>query len=212
MNEKPYEMRNMFLESMIGAHKALFVTDKLIKKHLPKLARYFQRENIEVSMFATQWIMTVFASNFSFELVARVWDCFLVEGWKVVYRVILALLDHASSDLMELTMEEIFDYFRNLSSKIDGQAIILASLNIPLKNRVIKKYEQEWERMQFKASVFHSNRRATIDSDVSGQSGSKVSAEIGSDKGTQKGKSTLQMTRMAKKIASKVPFKLSGIQ
>lgn len=90
-------MRSMFLEDMAGTHKALFIVDKLIKKYIPKLSKYFQRENIEVSMFATQWIMTVFSSTFPFELVARVWDIFLVEGWKVVYRVIIALLSQASS-------------------------------------------------------------------------------------------------------------------
>jgi len=194
MNEEPYDMRNMFLESMAGAHKALYIVDKLIKKYLPKLSRYFQRENIEVSMFATQWIMTVFTSSFSFELVARVWDSFLVEGWKVVYRVILALLNHASSDLMELTMEEIFDYFRDLSSKVDGQAIILASLNIPLKNKQLRKYGEEWERLQFCGPV---GRRNSMESN--GSSGTSNN-------------NTNQKKSLAKKIVpsfvqNKLPFR-----
>ncbi|KAL3803875.1 hypothetical protein HJC23_004037 [Cyclotella cryptica] len=194
MNEEPYDMRNMFLESMAGAHKSLYIVDKLIKKYLPKLSRYFLRENIEVSMFATQWIMTVFTSTFSFELVARVWDSFLVEGWKVVYRVILALLNHASSDLMELTMEEIFDYFRDLSSKVDGHAIILASLNIPLKNKQLRKYGEEWERLQ-----------------VGGPVGRRNSMESNASSGTSNTNSN-QKIRLPKKIVpsfvhNKLPFR-----
>ena len=50
MNEEPYYMRTMFLENMSGTHKALYIVDKLIKRHLKKLAAFFQRENIEVSM------------------------------------------------------------------------------------------------------------------------------------------------------------------
>lgn len=163
-------MRSMFLENMTGTHKALYIVDKLIKKYLPKLASYFQRENVEVSMFATQWIMTVFTSTFSFELVARVWDIFLVEGWKVVYRVIIALLNQASSDLMELTMEEMFDYFRDFSSRVDGHSVIIASLNIAMKNKLLCKYGDEWERLQCGPAF---NRKSSQESNGSG---SRVSA------------------------------------
>ncbi|KAL3781249.1 hypothetical protein ACHAWO_011618 [Cyclotella atomus] len=172
MNEEPYNMRSMFLENMSGTHKALYIVDKLIKKYLPKLSKYFQRENIEVSMFATQWIMTVFSSTFPFELVARVWDIFLVEGWKVVYRVIISLLSQASSDLMELTMEEIFDYFRDFSSRVDGHGVILASLNIPMKNKILRKYGDEWGRLQYGPM----SRKSSMESNSSGRSGSKTSS------------------------------------
>lgn len=39
-----------------------------------------------------QWFITVFTYNFHFEFSTRVWDCFLNEGWKVAFRVGLALL------------------------------------------------------------------------------------------------------------------------
>ena len=39
-----------------------------------------------------QWFITVFTYNFHFEFSTRVWDCFLSEGWKVAFRVGLALL------------------------------------------------------------------------------------------------------------------------
>ena len=146
-------------------------------------------------MFATQWIMTVFTSTFSFELVARVWDIFLVEGWKVVYRVIIALLDQASVDLMELTMEEMFDYFRDFPSKVDGHAVILASLNIPMKNKLLHKYGDEWERLQYGPAV---TRKASIESSGSG---SRISIST----------PVIQKKRITKKIVptfvqSKLPF------
>eukprot|EP00567_Pseudictyota_dubia_P009097 CAMPEP_0197462010 /NCGR_PEP_ID=MMETSP1175-20131217/57988_1 /TAXON_ID=1003142 /ORGANISM="Triceratium dubium, Strain CCMP147" /LENGTH=46 /DNA_ID= /DNA_START= /DNA_END= /DNA_ORIENTATION= len=46
-------------------------------------------------MYATQWLLTLYASSFPFDLVTRVWDCFLAEGWKIVFRVMLAILDRA---------------------------------------------------------------------------------------------------------------------
>lgn len=45
-------------------------------------------------------------------------------------------------------MEEIFDYFRQFSSRVDGYSVILDSLNIPMKNKLLRKYGDEWERLQ----------------------------------------------------------------
>ncbi len=40
----------------------------------------------------SQWFITIFTYNFPFAAVVRIWDAFLLEGWKVVFRVALSLL------------------------------------------------------------------------------------------------------------------------
>ena len=42
--------------------------------------------------YATEWLLTMFCRGFSFDLVTRVWDVFFSEGYKIVYRVALALV------------------------------------------------------------------------------------------------------------------------
>mmetsp|Transcript_33786 Transcript_33786/g.80799 ORF Transcript_33786/g.80799 Transcript_33786/m.80799 type:complete len:177 (+) Transcript_33786:1-531(+) len=71
-------------------------------------------------MFVTQWLLTVYTSTFPFDLVARVWDSFLVEGWKVVYRVMLALLESAQADILSLSFENILGYLKDFPSTVDG--------------------------------------------------------------------------------------------
>ena len=88
MNEEPYEMRDLFAKDMSGTEKVLHVAGRMLQKFLPNLSAHFEAENVELSMFATQWLMTVYTSVFSFDLVSKVWDNFLVEGWVVVYRVL----------------------------------------------------------------------------------------------------------------------------
>ena len=52
-------------------------------------------ERPRVDRFAAGWIMTLFSSHDALpqKSVRRVWDLFLVDGWKAVFRVILAILD-----------------------------------------------------------------------------------------------------------------------
>mmetsp|Transcript_43310 Transcript_43310/g.75955 ORF Transcript_43310/g.75955 Transcript_43310/m.75955 type:complete len:208 (+) Transcript_43310:381-1004(+) len=145
MNEEPYSMRDLFAEDMAGVRETLYVADKIFQKFLPKLHKHMEKEHVNISMFATQWIMTLFTSTFPFGLVSRVWDSYIVEGWKVVYRVLLSLLEHAQHDLIDLDLEDILTYLRDdFPSKIDGPSIMRASLKIPLRHRHILKYTNEW--------------------------------------------------------------------
>mmetsp|Transcript_3009 Transcript_3009/g.6562 ORF Transcript_3009/g.6562 Transcript_3009/m.6562 type:complete len:1062 (-) Transcript_3009:140-3325(-) len=146
MNEEPYKLRELFGEDMAGTHEVLYIAEKLLAQFLPKLSKHFEEENIHVSMFVIQWLLTVYTSTFPFDLVARVWDCFLVEGWKVVYRVMLSLLEHASKDILDFQFEQILNYFRDFPSTVNGQAIMAGSLKIALKRKHIQKHVNEWRR------------------------------------------------------------------
>eukprot|EP00339_Tiarina_fusa_P013540 CAMPEP_0117018748 /NCGR_PEP_ID=MMETSP0472-20121206/14460_1 /TAXON_ID=693140 ORGANISM="Tiarina fusus, Strain LIS" /NCGR_SAMPLE_ID=MMETSP0472 /ASSEMBLY_ACC=CAM_ASM_000603 /LENGTH=420 /DNA_ID=CAMNT_0004723491 /DNA_START=340 /DNA_END=1602 /DNA_ORIENTATION=+ len=121
MYDKPCEMRGLFGEGMKETHKVLHVAERLTYHYLPKLAKHFEKENVHVTMYATQWLLTQFTSSFKFDLVFRVWDCFLGEGWKIIYRVMLALLSQYQSQLLKMSFEEILTFFRDLPDRVEGQ-------------------------------------------------------------------------------------------
>lgn len=148
MNEKPCEMRGLFGEGMKETHKVLHVAEKLIHHYLPKLGKHFDNEHIHVTMYATQWLMTQYTSSFKFDLVFRVWDCFLGEGWKIIYRVMLALLAQYQTQLLKMSFEEILTFFRELPDKVDGNATVGRAMKIRLRRRVIRKYESEYAKQQ----------------------------------------------------------------
>lgn len=129
---------------MSETHEVLFIAEKLMHQFLPKLTKHMEKENVHITMYATQWLLTLYTSSFPFDLVTRVWDCFLVEGWKVVYRVMLALLTLWQSAMLKMSFEEILAFFRDFSSRVDGHTVMDAALKIPLKTKHIVKYQTEW--------------------------------------------------------------------
>ena len=144
MHDKPCEMRGLFGEGMRETHKVLFVAEKVMSQFLPKLAKHFEKEHIHITMYATQWLLTLFTSSFKFDLVTRVWDCFLGEGWKIIYRVMLAILAQWQSQLLKMGFEEILSFFRELPDRVEGYAVMDAALKFPLRRKQIAKYEKEW--------------------------------------------------------------------
>jgi len=145
MSDKPCSMRGLFGEGMRETHKVLHVAEKLIYHYNSRLARHFEKEHIHVTMYATQWLLTQYTSSFKFDLVFRIWDAFLGEGWKIIYRVMLALLQKYQSQLLKMTFEEILTFFRELPDRVDCVQIMDLALKIPLRKKVIAKYEREWE-------------------------------------------------------------------
>ena len=130
---------------MRETHKVLHVAEKLIHQYLPRLGKHMDAEHIHVTMFATQWLLTQYTSSFQFDLVVRVWDCILAEGWKMTYRVMLAMLKQYESRLLKLSFEDILNFFRELPDQVHGDEIIETAMRIPLRRRQIAKWEKDWE-------------------------------------------------------------------
>jgi len=67
---------------------------------MPNLSEHFKRNNIELSLFA--WFLTIFVDGTPPALFLRLWDSFLYEGDKILFRVAIALLKINESHLLEL--------------------------------------------------------------------------------------------------------------
>jgi hypothetical protein len=144
MNDRPCQMRGLFGENMAETHCILFVAEKLFNKFLPRLSSHFHKENVHITMFATQWLLTLYSSSFPFELVTRVWDIFLLEGWKIVYRVMIALLEGASSKLLKLHFEDILNLIKEIPKGVDADMIIRRALKIPMKRIHLQEFTEEY--------------------------------------------------------------------
>ncbi|KAF3964634.1 hypothetical protein CMV_011098 [Castanea mollissima] len=81
----------------------LFQFDQLVREHLPELGEHFTQEVINPSMYASQWFINVFSYSSPFHLALRIWDVFLYEGVKIVYKINLPFekLIHALRNFLE---------------------------------------------------------------------------------------------------------------
>lgn len=148
MNNSPCRMRGLFGEGMQETHQVLYIAEKLLHQFLPKLAKHLDKENVHITMYATQWLLTLYTSSFKFDLVTRVWDVFLAEGWKVVYRVMLGLMQYSMPVLMTLNFEETLAYFRDLPNQVEANKVMDIAFKIPLKRKHLIKYEKEYKTRQ----------------------------------------------------------------
>lgn len=113
-------MRGLFSVDMPDFPHVMHTLETQLARHMPALSEHLAEQGVQPSMFAsqvrgaaaasaflhahldpralplrTQWMITVFTSNFPFDVVTRVWDVFLAEGWTAVYRAALGVLSLA---------------------------------------------------------------------------------------------------------------------
>ena len=57
--------------------------------------------------FTSKWFMTIFSCFLPFEVIAPIFDMFLNEGWRAVFKVGIALLRQLENTLLMMDMVEI---------------------------------------------------------------------------------------------------------
>lgn len=95
------------------------VTLDYVATKIPNLRQHFDRNQIELSLFA--WFLTIFVDGTSPGFYLRLWDCFMFEGDKVLFRVALALLKTNENQLGTLKNSvAVNNYLRASIMKIDN--------------------------------------------------------------------------------------------
>ncbi len=59
---------------------------------MPKLFSHLRKTQMTTDYFTSKWIMTVFACFLPFEQLPHIFDIFLMDGWRAVFRIGIALL------------------------------------------------------------------------------------------------------------------------
>merc|ERR1712061_551972 len=121
-----------------------FQLQRLLEMHNPLLYNHLVQQGVEPTMYASQWFMTVCIYNFPFSIVVRVWDIFLAEGVKIIFRIALALLKLNQEALLNESFEQILQTLKQAPSRVESDALIQVALSIKLKNKALKDIESEW--------------------------------------------------------------------
>ena len=121
MSDKRYALAGLFAPGLPLVDRHLHTVQGLLNKLRPRLAAKLLDLGLHASMFAAQWIITLFAYSLPLPLVARVFDSFVVEGFKLVFRVSIQLLATFEVPLMACTsLEEAMAVFKLIPEVLAG--------------------------------------------------------------------------------------------
>ena len=114
--------------------KFLTSISQIIKAQYPDLNGHMEELGITPDMYLVEWLVTFFSRSLRFECLARLWDCYALDGVSAIYRATLSVLMVLKSSIlsadsiesclpilkykpMSITESELFDCYRVLSIK-----------------------------------------------------------------------------------------------
>ena len=86
---------------LIGAQVDQECLKEIIKSKFPDLHKHLASTDIDITSITLNWFLAIFIDAVPFETLLRIWDCFLLEGSKVLYRYSCALLFTHKAALLE---------------------------------------------------------------------------------------------------------------
>ena len=144
---KNYELEGIYKQGFPDLKKKFYVLLNLEKKFVPKIYEVFKRDGIFPSIYASEWFICLFSKDLKINVLVRIFDTFLFEGFKVIYRFALAFLKMKEKQFIKgkpgiiSTMEVIKSCFEN----IDIDALFKVAFSFHLSKKHINKYELEYD-------------------------------------------------------------------
>ncbi|CAI5723786.1 unnamed protein product [Hyaloperonospora brassicae] len=141
-------MADMWKHEMPGLPQCFYVFQRLLKKHFYDLSVHFQQIGMHSSIFVTQWFVTLFARVLPVHVLVRVWDVILVDGWKTVYRVAIAIIAELQPILLTMDLDQCSNFFRRspalgLEESFSATLLVQQALDYKVTRSSLKQLEEE---------------------------------------------------------------------
>ena len=152
-DDTKYQMDNLWRPRMPAIQLRFYQMERLVKVALPKLSAHFEEHQItSASMYqASQWFITIFlATNMKFGTITRVWDIYLNEGLKTVFRMGVGFLKYYEKSLLKSDFEQMLEIFRTGGEQIDAEAYIETCFKTRITHAQLAAFEKDFNRQQQK--------------------------------------------------------------
>ncbi|KAL5274076.1 TBC1D10B family protein [Megaselia abdita] len=85
-------LEDYFMSGLEVLQNDAAILNGLLKKTFPSVYRHLQKHKVEPLLYMTDWFLCAMTRTLPWETLLRVWDCFLAEGIRVIFKVALVIL------------------------------------------------------------------------------------------------------------------------
>ena len=145
---KKYKMEGIFFDNFPELKKKFYILLNLQKKYINKIYNIFQRDEILPAMYASTWFISLFSKSLDFQIVLRIYDCFFLEGFKIIYRIALALLKLKENDFLKAKKGNSFPFLFSCLQNVDQEELFKVAFGFSISRNYIEKLENEYEKVK----------------------------------------------------------------
>ncbi|KTG44405.1 hypothetical protein cypCar_00026992, partial [Cyprinus carpio] len=130
---------NYYTNDLVGCQADQRVLKDLMSEKLPRLTAHLEALKVDVSLITVEWFLVLFIESLPTRILFKVWDAFLYEGLKVIFRYALALFKYKEEIILKINdSAEMYQYLRIFPNTIvDGRKLTSIAFNdmnpLPMK-------------------------------------------------------------------------------
>nr|XP_014123108.1 TBC1 domain family member 2B [Zonotrichia albicollis] len=111
--------RDYYTKTLLGSQVDQRVFKDLLSEKLPRLHSHFEQYKVDYTLITFNWFLVVFVDSVVSDILFKIWDSFLYEGPKVIFRFALALFKYKEEEILKLQDSmSIFKYLRYFTRTI----------------------------------------------------------------------------------------------
>ena len=150
------EMNLLYLKNMPDYQIRVYQLKSFIKEYFPELAIHFKKNQINPDVFFSKWILTIFSNYLSFDVLYKVWDVFIFDKWKAIFKFSLLILNSMKDKLITMdliTFSKFIKDNKNNSSLINFEEFSKHYKDYKITNRQLNELREDFFIDQVKTKI-----------------------------------------------------------
>ena len=155
-----FEMNFLYLKNMPDYSIRVYQLNFFIKEYFPDLALHFKKNQINPDVFFSKWILTIFSNYLPFDVLYKVWDVFILDKWKAIFKFSLMILNTMKDKLLTMdliTFSKFIKDNKNNSSLINFNEFSEHYKDYKITNRQLYELREDFFIDQLKTKLEDNN-------------------------------------------------------
>ena len=151
-----FEMNFLYLKNMPDYSIRVYQLNFYIKEYFPDLSFHFKKNQINPDVFFSKWILTIFSNYLPFEVLYKVWDVFVLDKWKAIFKFSLMILNSMKDKLITMDLITFSKYIKdnkNNSSLINFEEFSKHYKDYKITNRQLNELREDFFIDQLKLKL-----------------------------------------------------------
>eukprot|EP00434_Breviolum_minutum_P016784 symbB.v1.2.014805.t1/scaffold1089.1/size139057/17 len=123
--------------------------DRIVEGFLPQVHKALTMHGVNSEYYAIQWFLSLYASDLPQKVVRRIWDRFLVAGWRIIVQIGLALLLDIQDELGRIDTCVALSYLKKFAQTraYDPDQLLKTASSFKVSHRLLSALEAayNWE-------------------------------------------------------------------
>ena len=107
------DLKKLFSQNIPEYLIKLYQLHYFVNEKFPKLTQILKRNQINLDIFFGKWILTIFSNFLPFETLYNIWDLFIIDKWKAVFKFSIIIVKYMKDELMNMNSLSFSSFVRN---------------------------------------------------------------------------------------------------